>query len=492
MAKKKFYITTAIDYPSAMLHIGHCYEKIIADIFARWHRLNGEHVFFLTGADEHGQKIQRCAEVAGKTPKEFVDFMVGFFKKVCTIYNISYDWYIRTTDKKHIDIAINIFNKIHEKNEIYKGIYRGLYCIECENFYLEKELTENKCPVHNKELSIVSEDTHFFKLGNYHKQVVEHIKKHPEFIFPYQRRNEIVVRLQEKLRDLSISRTTIKWGIPLPTDKDYTLYVWFDALLNYISGINYPTAKYEKYWPADVQVIGKDILWFHAVIWPAILFASNIQLPRKLLVHGFINDAHGEKMSKAKGNVIDPLKLAEKYDIDSIRYYLARDIPLGEDGNFSEEAMVERHNRELANDLGNLLNRVLSMAEKYFGGKIRKNKVDKWLASRLNFKEINSFVDNFELHNSLAEIWKFVNECNRYVNEKKPWESDNKEEILYNLLEGIRIIGIIVAPFIPNTTDKINKQLGVKRGNFGDIKFGLIKNYKIKKGDILFKKIVLT
>lgn len=491
---EKFYVTTAIDYPNAKPHLGHAYEKIIADIMARWNRLKGKDVFFLTGMDEHGQNIERAAIRAGRTPQEIVDGMAVFFKDLCRKLNISYDDFIRTTEARHIKVAQEIFKKVFDKGDIYKGFYEGLYCVSCEAYYTEKDAVDGKCPIHKKDLEVLKEDSYFFKLGKYQKQIIEHIKTNKSFILPETRRNEILNRLEQDLKDLSISRVSFKWGIPLPIDEKHVIYVWFDALLNYISALDYPNEKFKKYWPADVQNIGKDISWFHTVIWPAILLAADIELPKTIFIHGFINMG-GEKLSKSRGIMVDPFELINKYGEDTIRYFLTREIPLGEDGDFSEGALINRHNSELADSLGNLVNRVLVLVEKNFDGVVPKPYGEDLKKIALSVsKAVENSMNEFQFHNALNDIFYFVNETNAYVNEKKPWEIRSRNElggVLYNLLESLRFIAILLHPFIPETSGKIFDQLGLERKFlFSDLEWGKLKpETKTKRGKILFEKI---
>ncbi|MAG18158.1 MAG: methionine--tRNA ligase, partial [Candidatus Diapherotrites archaeon] len=487
----KFYITTAIDYPNSKPHLGHAYEKTVTDCIARWHRLKGEDTFYLTGTDEHGKKIQEAAKKAGKKPKAFVNEQVKSFKELCKKWNISYDNFIRTTDPKHEKMCQNIFQKVLDKKDIYLGEYEGLYCTGCEAYYLEKDLQNGLCPVHGTKPEKVKEESYFFKMSKYQQQWLDYVEKNPEFIYPVRRRQEIVNRVKEGLRDLSVSRTNFDWGIKLKNNKEHVIYVWFDALLNYLSGIDYPSKKSKKYWPADIHVIGKDILWFHSVIWPIMLFSAGIEPPKKVFVHGFINTASGEKLSKSSGKMIDPIELRETYGIDSVRYYLLREIPMGEDGNFSINALIERHNNELANDFGNLVHRALSMADKRLGGKVPNSKTDPSLAKKLDLKKIDSFMEKLESHNALNEIFSFIGACNKYINEKEPWKLEGKEleQVLYSILDSLRVISILLAPFLPETSEKISKQLNVKLGNFSEVKFNLLKAGKLGKKEILFQKI---
>ncbi|MDP4012615.1 MAG: methionine--tRNA ligase [Candidatus Nanoarchaeia archaeon] len=481
----KFYITTAIDYPSGSPHLGHAYEKICTDIIARWKRLKGDDVFFLTGTDEHGQKIQKKAEEAGKTPKQYVDQTVKKFQELCKKLNISNDRFIRTTDKDHEKVAQELLQTVYDKGDIYKGEYEGLYCTDCETYYLEKDLNGNKCPIHDKKVENVKEESYFFKMSKYQDKFLKHLEKNQDFIRPESKRNEIINRIKEGVRDLSVSRTSFNWGVPVPFDKKHVQYVWFDALSNYISGIDYPNGKnFKKYWPADIHVIGKDIVWHHTMIWCSMLLSAGIDLPKMVFVHGFIN-LKGEKLSKAKGIIVDPIELTNKYGSDALKYYLIKNVPFGDDGDFSEEALISSVNNELANDLGNLVSRSLAMTEKYYGGKVPKGK------NELNFdiKRIETLLDNLELTQGLSEIWKLVNELNKYVNDKKPWEVENKDNIIYTILDNMRIISILLSPFLPETIEKINCQLGIKTGKLKETKPNLLKpGTKTIKGEILFKK----
>ena len=492
---KKFYITTAIDYTNAKPHLGHVYEKVIADIIARWHRLKEEDVFFLIGTDEHGQKVEKAAINVGKSPKKFVDELVKSFIDYYKKLEVSNDDFIRTTEERHIKIAQQIFKKVFDKGDIYKGHYEGLYCVSCEAFYTEKDAVDGNCPVHKTKLDVIKEESYFFKLSNYQQRIIEHIKNNKDFIFPEERRNEILNRLKEPLKDLSVSRCSFKWGIPLPNDEKHVIYVWFDALLNYISAIDYPKEKFKKYWPADIQVIGKDISWFHTVIWPGILLAADIELPKTILIHGFINMG-GEKLSKSRGLMIDPVEISKKYTADALRYFLMREIPLGEDGNYSEEALANRYNSELADSLGNLVNRVLVLVEKNFEGLIPKPyREDKLSKLALNIcKAVENSMEELQFHNALNDIFYLVNESNKYINEKKPWEIKDKTElggILYELLETLRFSAILLQPFMPETSEKIFNQLGLeKKFSFNDLKWGKLKiGTKIRRDKVLFEKI---
>lgn len=484
---KVFYITTAIDYPSSAPHLGHAYEKICADCIARWKRLQGYDVFFLTGTDEHGLKIQRAAEKVGKTPKEFVDEMSKKFRELCKALNISNDRFIRTTEKGHEKVVQSILEKVNKKGDIYKGEYEGLYCVDCESFYLEKDATNLECPIHKKPLEKIKEESYFFKMSRYEKQIIEHIKKNKNFILPKHKQAEILNRLKEGLKDLSVSRTSFKWGIPIPFDSKHIAFVWFDALSNYLSGIDYGTKRFEKYWPADIHLIGKDIVWHHTVIWGAMLSSVGIKLPKTVLVHGFIN-LKGEKLSKAAGRIINPIKLVETYGADGLRYYILKDIVFGEDGDFSEEGLKERNN-ELADKLGNLVSRLEGLAGR--AGEIKKTTPDKNLTGKLKLKEIEKKLGNYELDKGLNLIMGFIDECNKYVQEKKVWQLKGKElnTALYTIVDSLRVASILLHPFIPETAEKILTRLNEKNISLERTKFGLLGNIKIKKSNVLFKKI---
>jgi len=495
--KKKFYITTAIDYPNAEPHIGHAYQKIVADVLARWHKLLEENVWFLTGTDEHGKKIQESAEKAGKTPKEFVDEMALKFQEAWKLLNIQPNRFIRTTDKDHEKLVQEFIKKCDKAGDIYKGFYEGLYCVSCEAYYTEKDLIDNLCPVHKKLVEKIKEESYLFKLSKYQKFLLDLYKKHPEFILPAERRNEIVKRVEEGLKDLSISRNSFSWGIPFPLDKKHITYVWMDALFNYISG----AGKNQEYWPANLHILGKDNSWFHCVYWPAFLKSAGLELPKTVFAHGFLT-FNGQKISKTLGNIISPKFLTEKYGADAIRYFICRQFPFaeGEDGDFSEQALIDRHNNELADKIGNLVSRVATLAEKY-GLEKTENK----LLKKLKLKEIEKLFENYELDKVLNEIFGFIDECNEYVQHKKPWETNKKLEIsssfaeqefikrknkkvLYEIADSIKAIAILLSPFIPETSEKIAKQFGFEI-NYKEIKKPLNEKNKIIKGEILFKKI---
>ena len=457
---KKYYVTTPIYYPNDIPHIGHAYTTIAADILARWHKLKGEDVRFLTGTDEHGKKIETAAKEKNKKPKQFVDELIPKFKEAWKKLNIKYDRFIRTTDKGHEKNVQKILQKVYDKGDIYLGEYEGNYCTGCEAYYTEKDLVNDCCPIHKTKIEKLKEPSYFFKLSKYQKPLLELYKKHPEFILPDSKRKEIINRVKEGLQDLSISRASFDWGIPLPFDKKHICYVWFDALFNYYSGA-------DKHWPADTHLIGKDILWFHTVYWPAFLLSAGIKLPKTVFAHGWWT-FDKEKISKSKGKVINVDELISIAGVDAARYFLFRETPLGQDGDFSKHVLVERYNNELANKLGNLVSRVAGLIEKN-GLQKTENK----LLKKLKLKQIEKLIDNYEFDKALNEIFSFIDTCNEYVQNRKLWETKNKKD-LYELKESILKIAELLSPFIPESAEKIKKQFSAK---------------KIKKGEILFRKI---
>jgi methionyl-tRNA synthetase len=472
---KKFYVTTAIDYVNAKPHIGHAFEKTLADALARWNRLIGNKVWFLTGTDENAQKNSQAAKESGIPVKKFVDKNSKIFIELCEKLNLSNDDFIRTTEKRHVDISKEIIKKAFDNNDIYKKNYEGLYCYGCEAYKTEKDLVDGKCPEHpNKKISVLKEEAYFFKLSKYKKQIEKFVK---DCVVPESRKNEILSRLKEDdLKDLCITRKNSEWGIDFPLDENFKVYVWFDALINYISG----SGKKQEFWPADLHVVGKGINWFHSVIWPAILLSSDYKLPKKLLVHGYLN-LQGQKMSKSLGNVIDPFVLVDKYGADSVRYSLLR-CSVFEDSDYSEEILIKRNN-ELADKLGNLVSRVSALIEKY-GLEKTENK----LLKKLKLKEIEKHFENYETDKALNEIFSFIDLCNEYVQSKKPWETHDKK-VLYELADSIKAIAILLSPFIPSASEKIAKQFGFEI-KYEKIKEPLKEN-KIKKSEILFKKVDL-
>ena len=477
MVKKKFYVTTPIYYPNDIPHIGHAYTTLAADILARWHKLLGDNVFFLTGTDEHGKKIEFAAKEKGKSPKKFVDELVPKFKEAWKKLNIDYNYFVRTTDKSHEVVVKNILQKVYDKGDIYLGEYEGYYCTGCEAYYTEKDLENGCCPIHKKPIEKMKEKTYFFKLSNYQDKLLKLYEEHPEFISPKNRRKEIINRVKEGLKDLSISRSSFKWGIELPFDKSHVTYVWFDALLNY-----YSAGK--EYWPADVHLIGKDIIWFHTVYWPAILMAAGLDLPKVVFAHGWWT-FDKEKISKSRGKVINVDELISIAGVDAARYFLFRNASFGDDGDFSSEELIERYNNELADKLGNLISRVSALIE--------KNGIEKCnnsLVSKLEIDKILDYFNKYELDKSLAEIFSFIDKCNEFIQEKKPWETKDKM-VLYEVADSIKTIAILLWPYIPETAEKIAKQFGFSIGenSFDLIGKPLDEKVKVKKGEVLFKKI---
>jgi methionyl-tRNA synthetase len=454
--KKKFYVTTAIDYVNAEPHIGHAFEKVLADVLVRWNRQKNKKVYFLTGVDENAQKNVEAAEKIGVPVKKFVDKNSALFLKMCNGLNISYDNFIRTTDKNHAKIVQDIIRKIRKKGDIYKSEYKGLYCVGCECFVTKKDLVNSKCPEHDKEPELIKEEAYFFRLSKYRDKLLKII---PDYVVPREKANEVIKRVKEGLQDLCVSRKNAEWGIDFPDDKNFKIYVWIDALINYISGS-------DGNWPADVHVVGKGINWFHSVIWPSILLSAGYELPKKLLVHSYLNIG-GKKMSKSLGNVINPLELLKKYSADSIRYSLLK-CSVFDDSDYSEELLIKRHNNELANKLGNLVSRVAGLIEKN-----GTEKTEKKLIKKLNSKKIDKLFENYEFDKVLNEIFEFIDICNEYVQKNKLWETKNKRQ-LYELKESILKIAEFLWPFIPESAEKIKKQFSAT---------------KIKKGKILFEKI---
>ncbi len=475
--KKTFYVTTPIYYPNDIPHLGHAYTTIAADVLARWHKLLGKEVFFLTGTDEHGKKIANAAASQNLSPKEFTDKLIPEFKKSWATLNIKYDRFIRTTDKDHEKIVKEILQKVYDKGDIYKGIYEGLYCVGCEAYYTEKDAPNLKCPIHEKPLENLKEESYFFRLSKYQKFLLDLYKKNPEFISPKSKQKEIINRIKSGLKDFSISRTSFDWGIPLPFDKNHVTYVWFDALINYYSATR-SSKSLNKFWPADVHIIGKDILWFHSVYWPAMLKSAGIEIPKKVFAHGWWT-INSKKMGKSAGNALNIDNLVSIAGVDSARYFLLREASFGDDGDFSEEALINRHNNELANKLGNLVSRVSALAEKYG---LEKTKT----SLKIPENKISKLIENLEFDKALNEIFSFIDKCNEYVQHKKPWETQDKK-VLYELADAIKNIAILLSPFIPETAEKIAETF-----NFNISLEELNKPLKItrvKKSEILFKKI---
>ncbi len=484
---KKFYITTPIYYPSANFHIGHCYSTIIADSIARYKRLDGYDTFFLTGSDEHGQKIEKKALEAGVTPKEYVDEIVKNAKDLWQSLGITYDRFIRTTDEDHVKAVQKIFKKLYDQGDIYKGEYKGLYCTPCESFWTETQLKDGKCPDCGREVQEVSEEAYFLKLSKYQKDLEKYLEENPDFIQPESRKNEMINNfLKPGLDDLCVSRTSFKWGIPVTFDTNHVVYVWLDALSNYITALGYMSDNEEmlkKYWPADVQIVGKEIVRFHTIIWPIILMALGLPLPKKVFGHGWLI-INGSKISKSLGNYKDPREYIEKYGVDAIRYFALREIPFGNDGNFSEEALVGRINSDLANIWGNLVNRTIGMVNKYFDGKVTNKKVieplDEPFIEQLNTlkQKTDKYIDSLEISKDLESIFDVLRMSNKYVDDTTPWilakneeKRDRLETVLYNLLESIRITDILLMPFMPESTAKVLDYLNSSNNSFADTKY---------------------
>ncbi len=479
--KKTFYVTTPIYYPTAKPHLGTAYTTIAADVFARWNKLLGNDVFFLTGTDEHGQKLDEVAKKAGKDPKEYVDILVKDFKMAWKELNIEFDYFIRTTDKTHEEVVKKLIKKIYDNGDLYEEDYEGLYCVPCESYWTEKDLVDGNCPSCRRGVQSIKEKAYFFRLSKYQKKLIELYDKNPNFVLPKSKRNEMINRIKEGLKDVSFTRSKFKWGVEFPINNDFVLWVWADALTNYISALEWPNGKnFKKFWPADIHLIGKDILWFHSVIWPAMLISAGIDTPKTVFAHGWWT-VDGEKMSKSKNNIIDPLELIKKYGVDSFRYFLFRASNFGEDGDFSEKSLIERHNNELANKFGNLVSRVSALAEKY-----GLEQVDNSLLGKLKLKVIEKYFENYELDKALSEIFAFIDCCNEFVQEKKPWETHDKK-VLYELVDSIKVIAILLWPFIPDSCEKIAKDFGFKI-EYKEIG-KLLKVKSIKKSEILFRKI---
>ena len=474
MEKKSFYITTPIYYPSAQLHIGHAYCTTVADTIARFKRLAGYDVFFLTGSDEHGQKIQRSAAEKGVTPLQYVDPIVAGFQKLWQRLAISNDDFIRTTEDRHVKVVQEIFRRIYEKGDIYKGEYKGLYCTPCEAYWTEHQLKDGQCPDCGRPVEEVAEEAYFFKMSHYADQLLSHIESHPDFIQPISRRNEMINFIRQGLDDLCISRTSFDWGIPVPTDKKHVIYVWFDALTNYLTPVGFLSdpEKFHRYWPADLHLVGKEIVRFHSIIWPAILMALDLPLPKQIYGHGWLI-VNGDKMSKSKGNVVDPNLLIDEFGADAIRYFLLREINLGQDGNFSRDALISRINADLANDLGNLLHRTLNMIGKFQGGIIEgsasKRPVDEALVADAmdTVRAYEEEMEKLALTPAVKTVWAFIGRANKYIDETAPWalakDPSKKAElaaVLYHLAESLRIISGLISPFLPQTAPKIRQQLG--------------------------------
>jgi len=475
MEKQTFYITTPIYYPSDRLHIGHAYCTTVADAIARYKRLAGFDVFFLTGSDEHGQKIQRKAQEEQVTPIAYVDKIVASFQNLWQKLHISHDDFIRTTEKRHREVVQAIFQKIYDQGDIYKASYEGWYCTPCETFWLERQLEDGKCPDCGRPVELLGEESYFFRMSKYQDRLLQFIEENPDFIQPTSRRNEMINFIKGGLEDLCVSRTTFDWGIPVPFDPKHVVYVWFDALTNYITAAGYmhDQEKFAKYWPADIHLVGKEIVRFHSIIWPVILMALGVPLPKKVYGHGWLV-VEGDKMSKSKGNVIDPVALIDEFGADTIRYFLLREINLGMDGNFSRDALINRINSDLANDLGNLLHRTLNMIHRFNGGVVQNSHVTEAIDDGLislakqTVSSYQAMMEQLDINGAIKEVWALISRTNKYIDETGPWalakdpaKKERLDTVLYNLAETLRIVAILISPFMPLTAPKIYSQLGL-------------------------------
>ncbi|MGM0471049.1 MAG: methionine--tRNA ligase [Bacillota bacterium] len=507
--KQKFYVTTPIYYPNDKLHIGHTYTSTAADVITKFKELQGYEAEFITGSDEHGQKLQKAAAQREMEPLEYIDGIVENFKEVWERLEVDYTEFVRTTSQEHKQDVQHIFKKIYEQGDIYKDKYEGYYCTPCESYWSERELEDGNCPECNREVEWMEEESYFFKLSKYEEQLLDFLDENPDFIQPAKRRSEMINFIEEGLDDLCISRTSFDWGIPVPVDEEHVIYVWFDALISYLTGIGFRSdeERFEQAWPADVHLVGKDILRFHTIIWPAILMAADLPLPKQIFGHGFLT-VEGGKMSKSKGNVVDPLKLADDFGIDAVRYYLMREVAFGSDGSYSTESFIGRINSDLANDLGNLLNRTVAMVDQYCDKVIPEPKgstaydEDLKETARQELTAMSDDIEELEFSTALEHLWTFIRRTNKYIDQTTPWilakdesKADELGTVLYNLLEALRTVAIVLQPFLPKAPHKIWEQLGIAADlddqSWSDAEeWGLLEpGLEVKPGDPIFPRV---